>query len=92
MIASSTLVTVEFYGIPRRRAGRDTVCVEAGTIVQVLNAVERMCPALAGLVEANGQLSPHYLISLDGNGFVTDLQQALPAGARVLLLSADAGG
>jgi hypothetical protein len=32
------------------------------------------------------------LLSLDGERFVTDLAEPLPPGARLLLLSADAGG
>ena len=33
-----------------------------------------------------------YLLSLDGERFLTDLDEALPMEARLLLLSADAGG
>ena len=50
------------------------------------------CPGLAGLVRADGQLAPHYLVSVDGKQFVSDLQRSLRAGDRLLLLSADAGG
>jgi hypothetical protein len=84
-------VTVEFYGIPRQRAGRAELAVAAGTLAEVLAAMERACPGLAGLVQ-NGRVSPHYLLSLDGRRFVTDLRQRLEAGERLLVLSADAGG
>ena len=43
-------VTVEFFGIPRHRAGRAELAVPAGTVAELLAAVERACPALAGLV------------------------------------------
>jgi sacsin len=36
--------------------------------------------------------APHYLLSLDGERFITDLGETLPNGTRLLLLSADAGG
>jgi molybdopterin converting factor small subunit len=85
-------VTVEFYGIPRHRAGRSELAVPAGTVAQVLAAVERACPALAGLRLASGRLAPHYLLSVDGRHFVAEPQERLRAGERVLLLSADAGG
>ena len=85
-------VTVEFYGVPRLRAGRAEVPVPAGTVGQVLAAVERACPGLAGLVGTGGRLSPHYLLSVDGRRFVSDPDEVLAAGERVLLLSADAGG
>ncbi len=85
-------VTVEFFGVPRHRAGRAELTVEAATAAELLAAVERACPELRGLVRDDGRLAAHYLLSIDGERFVTDLGQAVPAGARVLLLSADAGG
>jgi hypothetical protein len=85
-------VTVEFYGVPRQRSGRAELAVAAGSVAECLAGVEQACPQLAGLVRPDGRLSPHYLLSLDGEQFVTDLRQKLPPGSRVLLLSADAGG
>ena len=84
-------VTVEFYGIPRQRAGRAELAVAAGTVAEVLAAVERECPGLAGLVR-QGRVSPHYLLSLDGRRFVTGMGERLGPGERLLVLSADAGG
>jgi molybdopterin converting factor small subunit len=84
-------VTVEFFGVPRMRAGRAELGVPAGTVGEALSAVERACPKLAGLVTA-GRLAPHYLLSLNGQLFGVDLGQALRPGDRLLLLSADAGG
>jgi hypothetical protein len=85
-------VTVEFYGVPRLRAGRAELRVPAGPVSEVLAAVERSCPGLAGLVRPGGGLDPHYLVSLDGRRFVTDGRESVRPGERVLLLSADAGG
>jgi len=85
-------VTVEFYGVPRLRAGRAELAVPAGPLAAVLAAVERTCPGLAGLVGAGGRVAPHYLLSLDGRRFVNDPEEVLAAGERLLLLSADAGG
>jgi hypothetical protein len=82
---------VEFFGIPRQRAGRAELDVPAGTVAELLAAVERACPGLSGLTR-DGRVSPHYLLSLDGQRFVTDLRQAVQPGERILLLSADAGG
>jgi molybdopterin converting factor small subunit len=86
------LVTVEFFGIPRQRAGRADLAVPAGTVSELLRRVEESCPELKGLRQADGRLSPHYLLSIDGQKFVTDLQQRLRPGERLLVLSADAGG
>ena len=85
-------VTVEFYGVPRARAGRKELIVSAGTAGAALAAVVQACPALAGLRRPDGQLAPQYLLSLDGERFVTDLAQPLRPGDRLVLLSADAGG
>jgi molybdopterin converting factor small subunit len=85
-------VIVEFFGMPRLRAGRSELRVEAGIVADVLAKVEIACPGLAGMVRPNGRLAPHYLLSLDGQRFVSDLQETLSAGDRLLLLSADAGG
>lgn len=85
-------VIVEFYGIPRQRAGRAELTVPAGTLGEVLAAVERACPSLRGLVQSDGRLTPHYLVSLEGRQFVRNLHIPLAPGAKVLLLSADVGG
>lgn len=85
-------ITVEFFGIPRHRAGRADLTVAAATLAEVLDAVERTCPGLVGLRGADGGLAGHYLLSLDGQRFVRDLTETLPDGSHLLLLSADAGG
>ena len=92
MVADGELITVEFFGIPRQRAGRAELVVRARTVGEVLAAVARACPALAGLTNPDGQLTGHYLLSLDGQRFVTDMREVLRPGERVLLLSPDVGG
>jgi molybdopterin converting factor small subunit len=91
-VSEATKVVVEFYGIPRRRAGLAELAVRAATVTEALAAVERACPGLSGLVHAGGGLAPHYLLSLAGQQFVSDLRHPLRTGDRLLLLSADAGG
>jgi molybdopterin converting factor small subunit len=85
-------VTVEFYGVPRLRAGRPEIRVAAATAGEALAAVVETCPDLAGLRRPDGRLAPQYLLSLDGERFVTDLSQPLRPGDRLVVLSADAGG
>ena len=91
-MGSTAEVTIEFYGIPRLRAGRAQLIVAARTLGEALAAVERVCPGLAGLVRSDGRLASHYLLSIDGRRFTTDLDEPLRPGNRLLLLSADAGG
>jgi molybdopterin converting factor small subunit len=90
-VDGAALVKVEFFGIPRQRAGRAELQVAAGTVADLLAALVRECPGLAGVVR-DGRLSPHYLLSLDGREFVSDPALVLRSGDRLLLLSADAGG
>ena len=85
-------VTLELYGIARKRAGTETVRVEAATLREALAALERTCPRLSGEVVRDGCLAPHWRASLDGKRFVDAPEDALPAGARVLILSGLAGG
>jgi molybdopterin converting factor small subunit len=84
-------VTVEFFGMPRQRAGRTELVLPAGTVAETLAAIEEACPGLSGLLH-NGRVAPHYLLSLNGDRFLADARQRLRAGDRVLVLSADAGG
>jgi molybdopterin converting factor small subunit len=88
----SPLVTVEFYGIPRQRAGCAEIAVPAATVGELLTGVMQQCPGLNNLVRADGRLSPHYLLSVNGTRFVHAPQHPLQPGDQVLLLSADAGG
>jgi hypothetical protein len=84
-------VIVEFYGIPRQRAGRAEVTVSSGTIAEVLAAVEKLCPGLSGLVRQSG-IATHYRVSVNGQRFVTSLQEEIRPDERILILSADVGG
>jgi hypothetical protein len=91
-MSEETEVIVELYGIPRLRAGRAEVRLPPGTVAEVLCGLEENCPELRGLLGGDGRLSRHYLLSLEGQEFLTDPARMLHPGDRVLLLSADAGG
>ncbi len=88
----ATKVVVEFYGVPRLRAGREQLRVEAGTVGEALSAVVRACPGLSELVQPDGRLTPHFLLSINGRQFDRSPHQALAPGDQVILLSADVGG
>jgi molybdopterin converting factor small subunit len=90
--AKQVVVTVEFFGVPRARAGRTEMTVSAATVGEVLAAVAGACPKLADVVRPDGCLASHYLLSRDGERFVSGLDEPLREGERLLLLSADAGG
>lgn len=85
-------ITVEFFGIPRRRAGCAEMHLPAATVAGVLTAVCQRCPQWTDLLRPDGRLAEHYLLSLEGNRFLTDLTEPLQPGSHLLLLSADPGG
>jgi molybdopterin converting factor small subunit len=85
-------VTLELYGIARRRAGVAEVDVAAGTLGEALAGLERRFPALSGEVVAGGRLAAHWRASVEGRAFVDDPATPLPPGARVAILSGLAGG
>jgi len=91
-VAEAVAVTVEFYGVPRLRAGRAELALQAATVGEALRAVVSTCPRLGDLIGREGRLAGHYLLSLDGRRFVTELGQPLQKGDRLLVLSADSGG
>jgi hypothetical protein len=92
LTVTASPVLVEFYGVPRLRAGCAELAVAPGSVAAVLGEIIARCPGLSDLLTGEGRLSPHYLLSLDGQAFLTDLSHDLLPGACVLLLSADAGG
>src|SRR5437868_7005075 len=85
-------LVVEFFGIPRERAGRTALTVAAGTLAEVLSAVVRQCPRLQDLLGPGAAISAHYRVSLDGRRFVSEMNELVPADSHLLILSADAGG
>ncbi len=91
-MTSMPSVLVEFFGVPRQRAGVATSRIVAATVADALRLLRVQHAGLVDLLNADGKLSPHYLLSLDGVAFVHDLATPLADDAKLLLLSADAGG
>ena len=85
-------VVIELYGVPRLRAGRGQVSVEAGSVAEAIAALEQQCPELAGCVVVAGRLLPTYRLSLNGQVFVSDPATRLRPGDSLVLVAADAGG
>lgn len=85
-------IIVEFFGIPRRRAGVARANLTAATVAQALTEIQRRYTQLQDLQDPDGKLNPHYLLSVDGRMFVADSHLTLEPQSRLLLMSADAGG
>ena len=89
-------MTVEFFGIARRRAGRTRIVVcqglESTRLGDVLLAAAERLPELAGECLDGSRPQDGYLANVNARRFTVDPDTPLQAGDHVLLLAADAGG
>lgn len=86
------MVTIELFGVPRLRAGRDAVQVAAQTLGEALRALGATCPALTPSVVDSGKLGACYLVAVNGTQFSADPSLPLADGDVVVLIASDAGG
>ena len=82
---------VEFFGVPRQRAGISALDMEAATLGQLLHALAQEIPSLRELITVD-RLRPGFVANLNGDRFVSDPKTPLGDHDSVLILSADAGG
>jgi sulfur-carrier protein len=83
---------VEFFGVPRQRAGAAVLEVQAETFGQLLTNLVMRVPPLGALVDGDGRLHKSFAASLNGDRFISEPETRLANGDHVLILSADAGG
>jgi molybdopterin converting factor small subunit len=86
------VVRIELYGVPRLRAGVQTVDVQASTIGDALLQLQRACPQLDPDVLTDGQLNAAYVVAIDGGTLTRDPHVSLNAGDTLVLLTSQAGG
>ena len=90
-------LVVELFDSARRIAGASQVELEleaTATVRDMLRALAASHPALLGPIIDPEEWStrPHILLNLDGRETIRNYDLALPSGARVVLMSALAGG
>jgi molybdopterin converting factor small subunit len=86
-------VRVEFYGIPRERAGVEAIELRGpATLGQALAMLRGRLPGLAASCLDDDRLKSGYLANVNGERFTTDPAAILRPGDALLILSADAGG
>jgi molybdopterin converting factor small subunit len=82
---------VEFFGVPRERAGVSELEMQAQTLGQLLGMLAQRIPSLGDLL-GEERLPSAFVANLNGDQFVSDPQTPLGENDHVLILSADAGG
>ena len=82
---------VEFFGVPRERAGVAELEMQAQTLGELLEILAQRIPSLGDLI-AEDKLHSTFVASLNGDQFVSDPQTRLREDDNILILSADAGG
>ena len=85
-------VRVEFYGIPRQRAGVASLDVSADCVGTALRRVAEVLPEFAAACVCDGVLRPGLLANVNGAVFTTETNDSLADGDVLLIMSADAGG
>lgn len=86
------MITIELFGVPRMRAGCESITVEAASLGEAFHALGAACPALDPTVVQAGRLRSHYLVALNGLQLTADPATPLVAGDVIVVLSAEAGG
>jgi hypothetical protein len=87
---------VEFFGIPRARAGVALLALDdadrPATLGELWRALATRLPEFGAQCISDGRLAPHYTANLDGRRFARDPDTTLGDVSHVLVLSSDAGG
>ena len=82
---------VEFFGVPRERAGVAQLDVSADTLGDLLSCLATRLPSFSEFIVGN-RLHPSFAANLNGDVFVSDPATPLDEDDCLLILSADAGG
>lgn len=83
---------VEFYGIPRARAGVAEITVEGESVGDLLEAIAHRYPRLGETCIDGRVLKAGYTLNLGGQRFLTDPDFRPSDGDVFLFMSLDAGG
>ena len=95
MKSNSMGIRVEFFGVARQRAGTATAVVPVEGAVTLRLLLARLAvefPHWASECLDGDRLRPGYIVNLNGDRFIRNLEQPLEDEASLLIMSADAGG
>jgi molybdopterin converting factor small subunit len=86
------VIQVEFFGVPRLKAGVVSTQVTADNIAELFTVLREQLPEFADACLNGDRLAAEYLLSINGIQFTRDETITLHEGDQVLILSADVGG
>jgi molybdopterin converting factor small subunit len=85
--------SVELFGQAQILAGEKAVRLQAGTIREALALLASQYPRLVGpVLEADGSLTPAYVLNLNGTRFTREVDEPLGEGDALLVISSLSGG
>ena len=87
-----TQVRVEFFGIPRARAGVAETLAAGDSLGELVLELSQRFPKLGESCFDGPRFRPGYTANLSGDRFTTDPATRLGESETVLILSLDAGG
>jgi sulfur-carrier protein len=88
---SNLMPTIQLYANLRTTAGTKELSVTGTNLRGVLNELANRVPALEGVILENGQIRPHFVITVNGLN-ATDLDTALSEEDVVAIFPPIAGG
>ena len=86
------MATIELFGVPRLRAGTSRFECDAATVGAALRSLGEVFPALLGSVIDGDRVRSTYILSINGDRFVSEPDSPLRPHDVLMLLSADVGG
>ncbi|MEQ8208928.1 MAG: MoaD/ThiS family protein [Lacipirellulaceae bacterium] len=84
--------TVEFFGIPRARAGIARTDAVGETLGEVLQDLSQRFPGLSETCIEGSRLRDGFTVNIGGERFTRDSATVLEQNQTLLLMSLDAGG
>jgi MoaD family protein len=83
--------TIKLYANLRKIAGTKELSITAVSLDQALNELIQRVPALDGVILENGQIRPHFVITINGIN-ATDLDAAVVEDDIIAIFPPIAGG
>ncbi|PZC45937.1 MAG: hypothetical protein DK302_000463 [Chloroflexi bacterium] len=90
-------VTIELFGTARLLAGKNKISITYDNPTHLWELLRKLAdiePKLVGIVISNDRnsLTKSFILNLNGDRFVTDMNEVVVSGDNVLIFSSQSGG